>query len=90
MDTLNQFSGNIVQVVIKCGREKELDCFWKMLSNQLSLKYGSILEQAGGVLRKRKFTSEEETNSSGSPGRALSQVKFLLLDSGDNLGMLTH
>lgn len=53
MDTLNQFSGNMDQVVIKYGREEELNCFWKVLSNQLSLKYGSILEQAAGALRKR-------------------------------------
>lgn len=68
-------------------REKQF-CFWKVLSNQFSLRYGSFLEQAGRELGNRyTIIPKEEANRLGSPEKLL-QVKFLLY-SGDDLMMLT-
>lgn len=61
-------------------KRKRTFCFWEVLSNQRSLKYGSILGKVGGGLGKRESTvpADEELRGNGSPGRAWLQVKFLL------------
>ena len=88
---LDQTRGDRDHEVIQCEEGKNLTLCLKALSNQLSLKPGGTLEQAGGDLGGgwSTATSEEEATGPVSPGRAPSQVKFLFSRAGDDWGRLT-
>lgn len=87
-----QTSGNKDHNVTECGRgEDDLNpaSARRQVTRFLSSLEASLSKLVGNWERDSAVTSDEDANRPGSPGRALSQSKFLPADGGDDVGMLT-